>query len=220
MGIPVNRQLPRLHTVPGRLLGKKEYGSDFFGIFHEMEGVIWKLERAQTFDEGSDPSWNAMRRGDWRRSLALLEEARDTITADLPARGRLRRLRVAQWPLTPYMQWEFHLLALRARLGEQGRVVESAEVSGLEARAPLPELVIFPGVRMYHVLYDSRGACTGARRIDDGEVVEAWTSVVASLYEGARDLEDYVERRVLPLPPPRPDLVMSLPSPSRHPARP
>ncbi|WP_424530814.1 DUF6879 family protein [Sphaerisporangium viridialbum] len=220
MGIPVNRQLPRIHTVPGRLLATKEYASDFFGIFHNIEGVIWKLERAQTFDEGSDPSWNTMRRGDWHRSLAMLEEARDTIAADLPARARLRRLRVVQWPLTPYLQWELHLLALRARLGEQGRVADSAEVSALETRAPLPELVIFPGVRMYHVLYDARGACTGARRIDDGAVVESWTSVVASLYEGAHDLSDYVERRVLPLPPPRPGPGLPQPLPRLHPALP
>ncbi|GAA3799028.1 hypothetical protein GCM10022226_18030 [Sphaerisporangium flaviroseum] len=201
--------MPRVHTAPGRVLTTEDYASSFFEIFHEFEGVIWKLERAQSFDEGSDPSWNAMVRGEWRRSLTLLDEAREAIAADLPARGQLRRLRVVEWPLTPYMQWELHLLALRSRLGERGRVIAAPEVSLFESGAPLPELVIFPGLRMYHVLYDSRGACTGAREITGGAFVEPWTSAVAALYERAEELVGYVERRVRPLAPPR--LVPALP---------
>lgn len=205
MGVPVNRSLSRLPAGPSHVLTVQEYVSDFFQTFHEIDGVIWKLERAQSFDEGADPSWNAMVRGEWNRSLALLDDARERIAADLPARGELRRLRVVEWPLTPYMQWEFHLLALRGLLGERGRVVEASEVAALETGGPLPELVIFPGARMYQVLYDSRGALAGARWIADGQVIESWTSIVASLYDRAENLADYVARLVVPLPPPRLD---------------
>ncbi|NJP27458.1 hypothetical protein OHB01_21585 [Microbispora hainanensis] len=198
-------KIPRPEAVPGTMLPMREYAADFLEVFHDVDGVIWKLERAQTFDEGENPSWKAMRAGDWHRSLELLEEARETIAADLPARGELRRLRIVETPLTAYLQWELHLLALRARLGERGRVLDAGELAGLEADGPLPELVVFPGRHMYHVRYDDRGACAGARRIDDADAVAAWTSVVSSLYERGEDLPAYVEKRVVPLPPPRTD---------------
>lgn len=80
-------KIPRPEAVPGTMLPMREYAADFLEVFHDVDGVIWKLERAQTFDEGENPSWKAMRAGDWHRSLELLEEARETIAADLPARG-------------------------------------------------------------------------------------------------------------------------------------
>ncbi|XVQ88304.1 DUF6879 family protein [Microbispora siamensis] len=181
----------------------KEYAADFLEVFHDVDGVIWKLERAQTFDEGSNPSWNAMREGDWQRSLELLGAARETIAADLPARAELRRLRVVETPLTAYLQWELHLLAMRMRLGERGRVLDAGEVGDIETGGPLPELVVFPGKHMYHVQYDTGGTCVGARRIDDAEAVRAWGSLVSSLYGRGEDLLAYVEERVVPLPPPR-----------------
>ncbi|MEV5742449.1 DUF6879 family protein [Microbispora rosea] len=196
-------KIPRPEAVPGTMLPMREYAADFLEVFHHVDGVIWKLERAQRFDEGENPSWNAMRAGDWRRSLELLEAARETIAADLPARGELRRLRVVETPLTAYLQWELHLLALRMRLGERGRVLDAGELTGIERDGPLPELVIFPGRHMYHVHYDDGGACAGARRIDDADVVAAWGSVVSSLYERGEDLLTYVDKRVVPLPPPR-----------------
>ncbi|MEU6408562.1 DUF6879 family protein [Microbispora sp. NPDC046933] len=195
-------KIPRLEAVPGTMLPMKEYAADFLEVFHDVDGVIWKLERAQEFDEGPNPSWNAMREGDWQRSLELLEAARETIAADLPARGELRRLRVVETPLTAYLQWELHLLALRMRLGERGRVLDAREVADIETDGPLPELVIFPGRHMYHVQYDKGGTCVGARRTDDAEAVRAWGSIVSSLYERGEDLLTYVEERVAPLPPP------------------
>lgn len=195
--------LPRLESAPGTMLPMKEYAADFLGIFNEVDGVIWKLERAQTFDEGANPSWNAMREGHWRRSLDLLDAARETIAADLPERGQLRRVRVVETPFTAYLQWELHLLAIRMRLGERGRVLDARELADIEADGPLPELVVFPGRHMYHVLYDEGGRCVGARRIDDAGTVRSWASIVSSLYERGEDLLTYVEKRVMPLPPPR-----------------
>ncbi|MEU8267296.1 hypothetical protein AB0B89_09010 [Sphaerisporangium sp. NPDC049002] len=63
------------------------------------------------------------------------------------------------------------------RIGD-GRVRIGGSIYGVAAE--IPELVIFPGVRMYHVLYDARGACTGARRIDDIESSPARTRPGAS----------------------------------------
>ncbi|GGO30261.1 DUF6879 family protein [Microbispora bryophytorum] len=196
-------KIPRLEAVPGTMLPMEEYAADFLEIFHDVDGVIWKLERAQSFDEGTDPSWNAMREGDWRRSLELLDEARAAIAADLPAKGELRRVRVVETPLTAYLQWELHLLALRMRLGERGRVLDAREVAAIEMDGPLPELVVFPGRRMYHVQYEQGGACRGARRIDDDEAVRTWGSIVSSLYDRGEDLLAYVDKRVMPLAPPR-----------------
>ncbi|WP_067183517.1 DUF6879 family protein [Microtetraspora niveoalba] len=197
------RIFDRVHTAYGDLLNTNDYRADFSAGFHEIEGPIWKLERAQNFDEGSDPSWNAMLDGDWERSKALLEESRPDHAADLPARGELRRLRIVEWPLTPYMQWELHLLAMRARLGERGRALAASDVAFLEPGRPLPELVVFRTDLMYQVLYDATGTCVGARRITDAAVIEPCVTQISTLYGGAEEMAGYVEREVAPLPPPR-----------------
>ena len=91
----------RLAAADGELLDLEEYGKEFYREFRGIEGVIWKLERAQTFDEGDHPSWRAMLAGEWERSLALLEEARDA----------------SRLPEAPTAKEALHDLIIRARLG-------------------------------------------------------------------------------------------------------
>lgn len=194
----------RLAAADGELLDLEEYGKEFYREFRGIEGVIWKLERAQTFDEGDHPSWRAMLAGEWERSLALLEEARERMADDLPPKGELRRLRIVDLPPTPYLQWELHLLAIRAALGERGRVLGLSAVAHLERVAPLPELVILAPALAYRVHYDEAGACTGARRITDPELIRPCAEALAGLYASAEPLPDFFEREIRPLPPPRP----------------
>jgi hypothetical protein len=189
---------------PGEFLDPAAYGKEFYEVFRGLDGVIWKLERAQTFDEGDHPSWLAMTGGDWERSLALMEEARPQIAADLPPMGELRRLRIVEWPPTPYLQWELHLLAVRASEGERCRVLPGSAVGHLEQAAELPELVILTESLAYQVVYDELGACTGARRITDPAVIGPCADAIADLYDDAEDLPAFFEREVKPLPPPLP----------------
>jgi hypothetical protein len=167
----------------------------------------WKLERRQHFREPGFESWEAFARGDWERSLQLIEQERDFL-AEFSARAAglsigLYRVRVVEQPIGPYLQWELHLLRVRAECGERIRVATEDLVRGLESPGFLPELVTLGRERLYHVLYDDSGSLTGAVRVTNPRVVARATDLTRSLYEQGEDLTGFFDRAVAPLPPPR-----------------
>lgn len=119
--------LERIHEIPGVLLGADEYLDDFWPNFRKIDDVFWKLERVQSFREPNEPSWVAMLEGDWDRSMKLVD-GRSGVAGE--GEGRVerfsrRRIRIVEQPVTPYVQWEMHVLALREAAAEQVRVLDS-----------------------------------------------------------------------------------------------
>ncbi|WP_372500395.1 DUF6879 family protein [Sphaerisporangium perillae] len=90
---------------------------------------MWKLERAQHFQEPDVPSWVAMIEGDWKRALALVEEMREAMGSG--SGPELRRLRIVHHPVTPYLQWEMQILKLRVEAGAKIRVLPADAVAHL-----------------------------------------------------------------------------------------
>ncbi|MCK2217519.1 hypothetical protein MF672_027555 [Actinomadura sp. ATCC 31491] len=160
---------------------------------------MWKLERAQDFYEPDVASWRAMMDGDWAGSLALVARMAEPLEHYFRSRVPVRRVRVAELPVSPYLQWEMHVLAVRARAGSPCRVVPAARVARLD---PLPELVVFGPSLMYEVLYDRHGGCRGGRRITDASVVGPCLAAVRELYAAGEDVLAFHAREVEPLPPP------------------
>jgi hypothetical protein len=145
-----------------------------------------------------------MTEGDWDHALRLLEARR----ADLREYQKRtegfarRRVRIVEYPVTPYLQWEMHALRLRAWTGEQIRVVPAEAVNHLEAGRPLPELVVLGARVLYEVLYDETATLSGARRIDDPGVIVACRQELSELHDKGEDLLAYFDREIAPLPPP------------------
>ncbi|GAA4203915.1 DUF6879 family protein [Microbispora amethystogenes] len=191
-----------VRQAEARVLPADAYQAEFAEEFDQAPGVVWKLERAQEFHEPDVPSWRAMMAGDWERSLALIAEMREPLTGYYRTHPETRRLRVVETPLTPYLQWELHVLAVRAAAGERPRVLSAGAVREFERTAPLPEIVVVGPSLLYEVLYDEIGEHVGARRITDPDLAGHCRTVIGTLYERAEDVRSYVEREVLPLPPP------------------
>ncbi|UWE12231.1 DUF6879 family protein [Actinacidiphila bryophytorum] len=200
---------PALPEGTGRRLGADDYRRDF----RERRGAIrdgnsWKLERRQHFEEAGSPSRDALRRGNWPEALRLFEAERPAVRAAAVEEDRrgsaFHRLRVVEEPLTPYMQWELHWLALRAECGHRVRVLPATSVEKSEARGLLPELTLLDGRTLYRVLYDAPGATLGAIRYTDPATVAPWTAYLRHAYESAEDVLSYFTRVVQPLPPPPP----------------
>ncbi|GII60294.1 hypothetical protein Skr01_03790 [Sphaerisporangium krabiense] len=194
----------RLRAAEGEVLAVADYQREFDEVFASSRDTVWKLERAQVFDETGLASWHAMIEGDWARSLALMEEHRPALTRLYAARPDFRRLRVVESPVTPYLQWEMEFFTVRAAAGEHIRVMPASALREAETTAPLPELVIFTRSLCYEVLYDAIGAHTGARRITDPAVVGPCLDALARLYAQGEELAGYHARAIAPLPPPRP----------------
>ncbi|MFI0722784.1 DUF6879 family protein [Streptomyces sp. NPDC021224] len=198
--------VPELPAGPGEWLTRLEYKRDF----GERRAVVqngnsWKLERRQHFEE-VDASRDALRRGDWAEALRLFEADRDEVRAAAQAEAAkgnaFYRLRVVEEPLTPYMQWELHWLALRAECGHQVRVLPAASVLAAEADGMLPELTLIDGRTLFRVVYTDEGATEGAVRYTDPEIVRPWENYLRELYGAAEDILTYFPRAVAPLPPP------------------
>ncbi|WP_155334858.1 DUF6879 family protein [Acrocarpospora corrugata] len=188
----------RIRQAGGLTMDRGEYSADFYGVYREMEGVLWKLERAQYFHEPYSKSWVAWAEGDWDRSLALIEAASAEYEADLSPRVELRRLRIVERPLSPYLAWELRVLAARATAGEKARVLDADAVRHLERDRPLPELLIPAGDLMYEILYDRGGSHVGGRRIHDRELIEPCLTLLTDLYGQAEELPAYLDREPLP----------------------
>lgn len=196
-----------LDGATGERLPLGAYRADFREHFWKIDRLgFWKLERQQHFQEPGYDSWEALARGDWEESLRLLEADRAAIADEhrrIEEQGfAVRRVRVVQEPLTPYLQWELHLLRIREQCGSGVRVVGSDQVFPHEAAGPLPEVCTLGDAVMYEVLYDERGVLDGARRYTDRELILAWQRFIADLYAAGEPLADYFTRQVAALPPP------------------
>ena len=143
----------------GDRLDLDAYDEDFTLRFERMRGAdAWKLERIQAFHQPENPSWMRYRSGGVQESLRMLEEDRSELTAmfsELDRRGsRVMRVRVVEWPLTPYLYWELHSLRVRAQCGEHIRVIGPQAVSRWEERDTLPEVLTLGTDVTYRIRYD------------------------------------------------------------------
>ncbi|TJZ53022.1 hypothetical protein FCH28_17860 [Streptomyces piniterrae] len=193
----------------GETLPLNAYRGDFRERQRTISGLdSWKLERRQHFEEPGDSSWEAFSRGDWEESLRLAEAERDFIhefSEETAQQGVvLYRVRVVEKPLIPYLQWEMHLLRLRAEYGEKIRVVGPEQIQVLEREHPLPELVTLGDQVVYKILYNEQGVLDGGIRYLSSDVTARCRDFIQCLYESGEELSSYFAREVAHLPPPLP----------------
>ncbi|MFE7869989.1 DUF6879 family protein [Micromonospora wenchangensis] len=195
---------------PGEQLDLADYWADFEDRFWKTAPPgFWKLERQQTFKEPGDEGWRAFTEGRWADSLRILEARRPEF-ADYYRRiaetgFATRRVRVVDEPLTPYLQWELHVLRLRHEYGGLTRVVDSARVADAESACALPEIYTLGTEVMYEAVYDADGVLAAARRWRDPELVARCQAFIESLYRDGEPLDAFFARAVAPLEPPRID---------------
>ncbi|GAA4236762.1 hypothetical protein GCM10022254_47220 [Actinomadura meridiana] len=195
--------LDRIADIPGEALNNPAYLADAARTRADLRGALWKLERSQVFRELKDPSWEAFMAGDWRGALDLLENDRVAVRAEAKRHAvqglEIRRVRVAEMPIGPYLQWELHALKLLADEGDGLSVLTADQVSALETSAPLPEVNVVGDRVLYHIQYEDDGTPCGARRITDPAVIGAAASEIEALYRRGEPLLDFFEREVAPL---------------------
>lgn len=198
--------LERIPGIPGTEMARPAYHADFAAEFTPLTGVLWKLERAQTYQEHGDASWEAFIAGDWEGSLALNDEERDGARAQaksLREQGvEIRRLRIVEKPVTPYVQWEMQYFRILAEEGFPLRVLESDRVAEYERSGPLPDLNLLGERVLYHIVQEPDGTPAGARRIDDPDTITGVRHAMESLFDQAEPVLDYFHREIALLPAP------------------
>ncbi|MFF4266152.1 DUF6879 family protein [Streptomyces virginiae] len=196
------------HGVSERM-DRPAYHADFRRIYESGISYLNKLERGQEFKERGFSSWEAFAVGDWERSLSLIEEKRGIYAQQFQKADRLgileRRLRVVEFPVTPYVQWELFVLRLRVELGDNIRVLDARKISEIEENHRVPEVVILGDVAMYEVLYDDDGNAMGSNRFADRALIQETTNGFNALYERADDFEEFFNREIRTLDPPSVD---------------
>ncbi|MUN36217.1 DUF6879 family protein [Actinomadura litoris] len=195
--------LDRIPASHGETLDRAAYHRDFARHAEGLRGVIWKLERSQVFREPRDTSWQAFMAGDWHGALELLEKDREAVRTEArqnAAQGlEIRRVRVAELPIGPYLQWELHALKLLADEGFGLTVLTADQVAPLETSVQLPEVVVFESEVLYEVRYEPDWTPCGARRITDADVISAAAGEIKALYERGEPFLDFFRREVAPL---------------------
>ncbi|MEO3769008.1 DUF6879 family protein [Micromonospora sp. B9E7] len=193
---------------PGERLRLEDYWADFEDRFWRTGAPgFWKLERQQTFKEPGDEGWQAFADGRWEDSLRILGARRPEFQSyyrRIAENGfATRRVRVVEEPLTPYLQWELHVLRLRHEFGGLTRVVDADAVAAAESGGQLPEIYTLGTEVMYEAVYDADGVLAAARRWRDPELVASCQSFIESLYHRGEPLDEYFTRVVAPMGPPR-----------------
>lgn len=196
--------LEGLGGVPGVWLDLDAYSDAYDEAYEHI--AFWKLERRQHYQEPGVPSWEAFAAGDWRRSLELNEQARESVVAkvreDAELKVESRRVRIVERPISGYIQWEMQYFRLLAEAGESIRVVDAEKVRPRETYGLLPEVVVLGDRVLFEVVYDAAGVVEGARRIDDPRVIQAAAAEIAELHEAGEPLLEFYRREVETLPPP------------------
>lgn len=188
-------------------LDRPTYHADLGRVYTSGIGFLNKLERGQHFKERGFPSWEAFADGDWERALSLVEERREDYAEELRQASRLgvthRRLRVVEFPITPYVQWELFVLRVRVDLGDDIKVFDSREISNIERTRPVPEVVILGDAAMYEVVYDEDGNAAGANRYTDRSLIRETNAGFDALYERGEGFHGFFDREIVTLAPPR-----------------
>jgi hypothetical protein len=186
-------------------LDRPRYHEDFYRHYESGISSVRKLERGQHFKEPGFPSWEAFAVGEWDQALSLIDEKRDVYSSQFEKAGLLNvsehRLRVVEFPVTPYVQWELFVLRLRVELGDNIRVMDARRISDIERDSPVPEVVILDHAVMYEVVYED-GHAAGANRFTDPALIKETVSGFDVLYERGERFADFFEREIAPLPPP------------------
>ncbi|AWL38584.1 MULTISPECIES: DUF6879 family protein [Streptomyces] len=192
---------------PGQRLELDDYTEDFGRHFWNSgpEG-FWKLERQQSFQEPGVESWEAFRKGHWDESLALIEGQRghyEKYLRRIAGSGfALHRVRCVEEPISPYLQWELHLLHLKAQCGEDTRVLSGDGILRYETQHPLPEIVVLGSSVMYEVLYDDDGELAGGIRFSDPRTISRYRRAIQEMHRSGEPLDNFFSRQVTQLPPP------------------
>ncbi|WP_187283319.1 DUF6879 family protein [Streptomyces sp. t39] len=194
--------------APSTRLDRPAYHADL-GRIYSGGGIDFlnKLERGQHFQEGGFPSWEAFAAGDWERALALADERREEYAQELRKASRSgvahRRLRVVEFPVTPYVQWELHVLRVRVEAGDDIRVLDARAIADIERTRPVPEVVVLGDVVMYEVVYDAEGNADGARRYGDRSLIRETNAGFDALYERGEEFRAFFDREIADLAPPQ-----------------
>ncbi|MER8059357.1 MULTISPECIES: DUF6879 family protein [unclassified Streptomyces] len=187
-------------------LDRPSYHADFWRVRASGIRHMNKLERGQNFKERGFASWEAFAAGDWDRALSLVEEKREGYERQFHEAARLgileRRLRVVELPVTPYVQWELHVLRMRVELGDHIKVLDARKISDIEQVRPVPEVVILGETAMYEVVYDDDGNAAGANRFSDQALIRETSAGFEALYERGDDFHDFFDREIARLAPP------------------
>ncbi|WP_405915423.1 DUF6879 family protein [Streptomyces sp. NBC_00728] len=188
-------------------MDRPTYHADLGRLYTSGIGFLNKLERGQHFKERGFPSWEAFAGGDWERALSLADERREDYAQELGRASRLgvahRRLRVVEFPVTPYVQWELSVLRVRVDLGDDIKVLDARDISNIERSRPVPEVVVLGDVVMYEVVYDEDGNADGANRYTDRSLIRETNVGFDALYERAEGFYDFFDREIVPLAPPQ-----------------
>lgn len=198
--------LEKIREVPGELLSLEEYLVEADHNESCISDRFNKLERMQHFEEPHDPSWQVFVAGNWDEALRLDELERANVQkmfADFTRQGASwYRVRVVEFPITPYLQWELHGLKLRVECGEHIRIAPVDALASYEANGSVPEILVLGSVVMYEILYNKNGAPYGSRRITDPEVIRRSREEIERLYEAGEDFMSFFNREIAHLPPP------------------
>lgn len=202
--MPDSTLFDALRDTPGTELDRGAYHQDAAAIRADpsVRGDSWKLERSQFFEEKGDPAWEAFLNGDWEAVFAVFESEREDISRQVARYAAqdvtLRRVRITELPVSPYLRWEMVSHRVFVESGFEIGVLDAQQVEVFEHTAPLPELVVYGRQIVYQVRYDQRWRPAGAKRVDDPALAAGLSDQISRLFRRSEPFLAFFDREIAP----------------------
>lgn len=180
-----------------------EFRSHFNQLFMSMSSNFSKLERAQSYQEPGNESLAAYLKGDKREAANLLklpiegwdERFNYVAQANIP----WTRVRLVEFPMTPYLEWEFLTYQRSARYGERILVTDiTNDPKGSLAKSS-SDFVMFDNRIVLAHDYGVDGILKGAWLVTRPNDVEAYIATFNDVRVRAIPLGVFEASQKLPL---------------------
>ncbi|WP_298296711.1 DUF6879 family protein [uncultured Litoreibacter sp.] len=153
-----------------------EFFEKMGGAWSSVRSQVLKMETRQKYVEAESPSWVAwMVENNWAKSMELLEGSREE---DVPLYDELKkrgvdfvRCRPVNYPLSPYMKWEFEVFKFNQRHGERIFIANSVAVPSFTADVAQHDFMVFDATVACIHNYDEEGLIVGGWWLKDQRAI-------------------------------------------------
>lgn len=177
-----------------------KYMSEVQSAWDNAARQFLKVEVLQAFEEPGDPSYEALRRRDFKEAVRLVRErvaAQEGMYREGIRRGmEIVRLRVVEWPLTEYLRYEIMAYVVAETIGERVLVIERESLRP-EVERELREFNMFDQRIAFLLDYTPEGLFRGAWRVEAPSEVARLIAVASALSKKAVQLASWMQSRDL-----------------------
>jgi hypothetical protein len=198
MNVSLDAPLPRSQVY----MDEKAFRSTYRELMAATKCSFSKLETRQVYQEPGDASLSAFLKGDRMTAHALLRQPLEGADAESITASRRdiswTRIRLVEFPLTPYLQWELLTYQVSVKYGERILLTDVTGESRTSVLRRGDDFLMFDKKTVLAHNYDREGHLQGAWLIEKDSHVAQYAAFFEHARQGAVPLGVFEAQHKLP----------------------